>query len=379
MELQSYFEPISFDSSAQGSLASLCAPYHDDLDLKSFQVAIIFVNETKWSGNEEGFERAANEIVHAMDRLYLHESGISITILGMFKSGNTIGDTESGMSEVIAHLLRHKVCPVVLSNDRALTYSLYKAFAIDEQISNITSIDAFLNVEDSNGPGYVGRIIKEQPNYLFNYSNLGYQTYLVSPGELQLSEDLFFESNRLGLVRGSIASAEPVLRGADIVACSMNALKAADFSSSSLPQPNGIFAEEACQLMRYAGITDVNKVLLISDIDWRRCSENGVDTLLLAEMIWCYIDGFHFRKPEMPGLQKEGFLKYRVPLRDDEFQLIFYKSLNTDRWWMEVPVPPQYANKYRKHHMVPCDYSDYTAATSDDLPERWWKAYKKML
>ena len=46
---------------------------------------------------------------------------------------------------------------------------------------------------------------------------------------------------------------------------------------------------------------------------------------------------------------------------------------------MEVPVPPQYVNRYKKHHIIPCDYSDYEVAAADDLPERWWKTYKKML
>jgi formiminoglutamase len=68
-----------------------------------------------------------------------------------------------------------------------------------------------------------------------------------------------------------------------------------------------------------------------------------------------------------------------VALKEDEFHLIFYKSVKTDRWWMEVPVPPEFANKYRKHHLIPCNYDDYKVATEDDLPDRWWKAYKKML
>ena len=116
--------------------------------------------------------------------------------------------------------------------------------------------------------------------------------------------------------------------------------------------------------------------LLISDLV---LSERSGDALLVAEMIWCLIDGYYSRRSEIPGSNKDGYLKYRVHLRNDEFQLVFYKSVQTDRWWMEVPVPPQYANKYRKHHLVACGYDDYLTATRDDLPERWWKAYKKML
>ena len=166
-------------------------------------------------------------------------------------------------------------------------------------------------------------------------------------------------------------------KSAEITSFSMDVIKASDFGASVEPQPNGIYAEEACQMLRYVGLAEKTKAVLITDIS----GENAIrrDDLLIAQMIWCFIDGFYSRKTEIPGGKSEGFLKYRVPLRNDEFQLIFYKSIATDRWWMEVPVPPQYANKYRKHHLVACSYEDYLIATRDDLPERWWKAYKKML
>ena len=38
----------------------------------------------------------------------------------------------------------------------------------------------------------------KQPNYLYNYTNLGYQSYLIAQEELYLIEKLHFESVRLG-------------------------------------------------------------------------------------------------------------------------------------------------------------------------------------
>jgi len=154
-------------------------------------------------------------------------------------------------------------------------------------------------------------------------------------------------------------------------------LKSSDFSSNRNPQPNGVYAEEICQLMRFSALSEKCKVILLTDIDFT--SSSRIDALLIGEMLWCFFEGYYLRKLELPHAKSNGFLKYRVSLKDDEFHLIFYKSLKTDRWWMEVPVPPEFANKYRKHHLIPCNYEDYRVATEDDLPDRWWKAYKKML
>lgn len=381
MDIQSYFKVGSVVSRNKGSIVDTAFSSDQEPDWDDLDVVVFLVNENRFtddtiqSSDSDDFEAL---LLRELDGLYLYGKSPKIAWLGRFINGASLADTESGLAEVIAFLITKKVLPIIICADKRTTVSAYKAYERLEQITNITAIDAFLNIDDTKD-GYIGRIIKSQPNFLFNYANIGFQTYLVNPEELDLAEQLYFESCRLGLIRGAVQAAEPYLRGAEIITCSMSAVKSADFKSSSSPQPNGIFAEEVCQLMRYAGLTALNQVLLITDLIPEKILSSEVDGKLIAEMIWCFLDGFPHRKSELPGLKKEGFLKYRVPLKDDEFQLVFYKSLNTDRWWMEVPVPPQYANKYRKHHMVPCDYNDYMVATGDDLPERWWKAYKKML
>ena len=57
--------------------------------------------------------------------------------------------------------------------------------------------------------------------------------------------------------------------------------------------------------------------------------------------------------------------------------LIFYKSLKTGRWWIEIPFLPNVNNKLKKHTLLPCMHSDYVQATQGEIPERWYKAYRK--
>jgi formiminoglutamase len=45
---------------------------------------------------------------------------------------------------------------------------------------------------------------------------------------------------------------------------------------------------------------------------------------------------------------------------------------------MEIPNP---MNKAAHHGpiVVPCSYQDYIKASNDELPERWWNIYQKLI
>ena len=49
-----------------------------------------------------------------------------------------------------------------------------------------------------------------EPNNLFNYSNIGYQTYFNSQEELDLLNSLFFDAYRLGEVK-DLTKVEPII------------------------------------------------------------------------------------------------------------------------------------------------------------------------
>ncbi|HAW19205.1 MAG TPA: hypothetical protein DCX14_03400 [Flavobacteriales bacterium] len=373
MKFSDYFDKLEITPNLEGTISEYLSELEESSDLEGCKMALMFVSETRYSQTEP--LRNPQSVLDSLSGLFPHGFEPKIGLLGCLRLGKTLEDTEYAITQIVLELFQHRVLPVVIGGDRELTYSIYKAFEELEQIVNIASIDNILNINGGQG-AYIGRIIKEQPNYLFNYSNLGYQTYLVSGAEIELADELYFDVYRLGQMRGSIELSEPLIRSADILSISMDSVKASDFKSSTSPQPNGFYAEEICQTLRYAGLGEKLRAVVITETSG---DVSGVDALLISEMVWCLIDGLYSRRSEIPSSQNSSFLKYRVSLKNDEFNVVFYKSLNTDRWWMEVPVPPEYANKYRRHHLIPCDYNDYKEAANDDLPERWWRAYKKML
>ena len=55
--------------------------------------------------------------------------------------------------------------------------------------------------DELSSNSFLSKIIMEQPNNLFNYSNIGYQTYFNPQEEIDLLDKLYFDAFRLGEVK----------------------------------------------------------------------------------------------------------------------------------------------------------------------------------
>ncbi|MFM7727114.1 MAG: arginase, partial [Flavobacteriales bacterium] len=140
--------------------------------------------------------------------------------------------------------------------------------------------------------------------------------------------------------------------------------------------PNGFYGEEACQIVRYAGMSD--KLTSFGIFESNPAMDIRSQTCVLAaQMLWYFLEGYYNRKRDVPLKSKTGFLKYRVSMKQAEQEIVFYKSEKSERWWMEVPVPNGKV-RYERHHLVPCSYRDYETACRDEMPERWWQAFQKL-
>jgi formiminoglutamase len=56
-----------------------------------------------------------------------------------------------------------------------------------------------------------------------------------------------------------------------------------------------------------------------------------------------------------------------VPVADRHEDLVFYKSILSEKWWLEVPDP----KRPGPLSVMPCSYQDYQQATRGELPIRW--------
>ena len=295
-----------------------------------------------------------------------------IVDLGDIVAGESLEDTYYVLKTAITHLIKNKVVPVVIGGSQDLTYAMYRAYDLLEQMVNVVSIDSkfdFLRENGVESESYLTKMIVDEPNNLFNYSNIGFQTYFNAQEEIDLIEKLYFDAYRLGEVCSNPLIAEPVFRDADLVSVDLLSVKSSDSGNFATFVPNGFSGKEICSLSRYAGISD--KVSSFGIFNHKNTRQ---ESTLIAQIIWYFVEGFHFRSNEYPFGTKENYIKYIVTLEDE---LIFYKSNITDRWWIEVPFLSTKNNKLKKSTLLPCMHDDYLAACLGDVPERLWKAQRK--
>lgn len=297
-----------------------------------------------------------------------------IVDMGNIPSGETAQDTYYAVKSIAEVLIKSKVIPIIIGGSQDLAYGLYRAYDRLEQMVNLVAIDSRFDFGKENEPisarSYLTNIIVEEPNNLFNYSNIGYQTYYNSQEEIDLIEKLYFDAYRLGEVCNDPSIAEPVFRDADMVCIDMTAVKSGDSGNIVKFIPNGFDGKEICTLARYAGISDkVSSFGIFNHEDTRQ------EAALIAQVVWYFIEGMHYRSNEYPFGSKEQYLKYIVPTEDEE--IIFYKSDKTERWWIDVPFVSGVDNKLKRNTLLPCSYQDYISACNNEFPERLWKAQRK--
>jgi arginase family enzyme len=299
---------------------------------------------------------------------------VSIADFGDIIGGNSKEDTYFALKKVASNLIKNKVIPLVIGGSQDLTYALYRAYDDLEQMVNLVAVDSKFDFGKESdvvsASSYLTKIVIEEPNNLFNFCNIGYQTYFNSQEEIDLVEKLFFDAYRLGEVANTIAIAEPVFRDADLVSLDMNSVKSSDSGNFTPFIPNGFNGKEICALARYAGISDK-----VSSFGIFNHNDTEQESVLIAQIVWYFIEGFHYRSNEYPFGSRENYSKYIVPTEEEE--LIFYKSDKTDRWWIEIPFTVNGNNKLKRNTLLPCSHEEYLMACDQELPERWWKAQRK--
>ncbi|WP_354356329.1 formimidoylglutamase [Pedobacter sp. UYP30] len=392
MSLKDFFTPVTpntftpksgFLTSQMGSKADIFIDTFPDVEDKHFDIALFGVQDGRKAVNNEGCAFAPD---YFRAQFYLLNEGAfesKIADLGNIKAGATVADTYIAVKTIVAELVKNKIIPVIIGGGQDLTYAQYLGYEGLEQKVDLVVVDNQFDMNEDGEDGivtrsdcYLNKIFLHQPNYLFNFSNLGYQTFFVNQESLSVMEKLYFDAHRLGDFSQNIALAEPVIRNANLVSFDMGAIRSADAVANANATPNGFDGEKACRIARYAGIND--KLTSIGFYEFNPAYDNnGQTALLLAQMVWYFIDGFYARKRDFPLTPKSQFIIYRTSLKDAAGEMVFVKSKKSDRWWMQVPYPPG-PTKNERYHLIPCKYDDYQQAINGEMPDLWWRTYQKL-
>jgi arginase family enzyme len=375
-----YFDPVSLDRPAYEEYLlhqhSFCRHIDihtpDQQPAGKYDIALIGLSENRGCFASE-VSIAADAIRNQLYLLNFFSRKLKIVDLGNLKIGKSINDTYYGIRDICLDLIASKTLPIFFGGSQDATYGIYLAFEILNKQYRITTVDYRLdcNFENFNNIhflNYLNQIILNQKN-LFELCNIGHQQCFEVPAHSDLLENLFYENIRLGLIRNNIAIVEPYIRDTNILSIDISSIKHSDALGQIIPSPNGLSAEEICQIARYAGVSDNMQVLGIFNY-LPSVDSNSITASLIAQIIWYFIEGYTYRLNENPLIDQTAFQQFYVTL-NEENHLKFFKSKISQRWWMEVP-------SHKKNLYIACTESDYLNALKNEIPDRWIKVFKRL-
>lgn len=349
-------------------------------DFKGAHIALFGVNESRGSDQNQGASHAPDEI---RKKLYALKKGTglyNIVDLGNLNPGIDLDETYVRISEVVRILLENNVLPIILGGTHDLDFGQYRGYEEMEKLVSFLNIDAFLDLDDKKetkaSRQHIHKILLHEPNFLFSYTHLAHQLYLIDPMAASVLEKLYFEAYRLGHMRTNLAEMEPTVRNADMLSFDITAIKSADAPGNAHAQPFGLTGEEACQLCWYAGQNEKLSSIGFYEYNPAYDDVHKKTAAVIATMIWYFVEGFYHRKNEN-NFRSNDFLRYTVAMPTTPEAITFYKSKFTEKWWMEVS--PQHSNRYSRNSIVPCSYSDYQTATKGEVPERYINTLAKLI
>ncbi len=348
----------------------------DGVDLAQVDLVILGVRENR---NGEDVPRSYDEFSHIrkfLYQLYLGAWSSRMLDLGDVVAGNQVEDTYFMVRKIVELCQSQGVVPVILGGSQDLLYPMYRAFDERPQMVNVCNVDARFKLGDIDAPlaasNFIGKMVVDQPYHLFNYINLGYQTYYNSHEEIALLEQLHFESLRLGEIDGNLSRVEPFLRSSDLVGVDMGSV---DYASSAFAKayPNGINGKQLCSIARYAAMGERCQALGLFNIP-RDYSAQGCE--LISQAIWYFMEGINLRIEEYPKENDTRFISYEVLIEPEGLK--FLKSTITDRWWIKVIKNDELHNIKNHHAFIACSQADYQDANQGIIPESWLRARRKL-
>jgi hypothetical protein len=345
----------------------------EHIQLNAFQLAIVCIKEDRNGVYPKKSDFFYDEIRLSLYAMYVGNWQVNMIDLGDINRGDEVSDTAYALKNILSRLYGESILPIILGGSQDLTFSQYRAYDGIKHMINLAIADHKFDIGNSELPmdsqSYVGKMIIDEPYNLFNFANLGYQTYLSPQEEIDLMEKLFFDALRLGTLKSDFTKAEPILRDTDLFSIDIHCIKSSEIADSNHKNINGFSTFDLCKLSRYAGMSDKLSSFGIYELQSMQKSEGLIS--LISQMLWYFVEGFSLRLNEHISEKSPNFMKYSVPIEDEI--LVFLKSEISNRWWIKI----QNENNVYKPSLLACDKQDYIDATQSIIPNRWLKAKYK--
>ncbi len=308
----------------------------------------------------------ADAIRNQLYKLHYWHKDVSIADIGNIKTGATLADSYAAIKIILKELLQMNKTVIILGGSHDNTLGQYYAYKDLDKIIDATVVDATIDLiseSPARSENFLMEMLTSEPNMVKHYNHIGFQSYFVHPRMLETMDKLRFDCYRVGTVKEHLEEMEPAIRHSNMLSFDIAAIKHSDAPASAC-SPNGFTGEEACNLLRYAGLSPVISTVGIYGYRPEQ-DEKNLTALQIAQMIWYFIDGKSRSKQEAELQDTNNFNEYHTAFA--EVDTLFLQSRKTGRWWMQLP------NK----KMIACSYNDYVFASNNEIPERWLRAQER--
>lgn len=369
-DISDFLEPVDLTdlneeyAFTDGQLARHIHSYEGELpSTEVADIVLVGVQEARGGSDPYGYAGAADQIRKHLYRLHYWHEDVNLADIGNIRSGATLKDSYAAIKTVISELLKAGKTVILLGGSHDITLAQYQAHMDMEQVVEATCVDSMIDLRSESAmrsENFLLELLTGEPNLVKHYNHIGFQSYFVHPRMLETMDRLRFDCFRVGKVREDIEQMEPVLRKTHLLSFDINAIRHSD-APASVESPNGFSGEEACTLARYAGMSLNLGTFGIygynTDLDRQEMTARQI-----AQMIWYFIDGRQIVKGEGSLKDRDNFYEFHTAL--GEVDTVFLQNKKTRRWWMQLP----------DKRFIPCSYSDYMQASSNQVPERWLRA-----
>jgi arginase family enzyme len=374
MDIDLYFKPVDFSKieyagwgQKKFTLGALLEKNQDKLPPEKADLIIFGVQEDR-NSLVAGPAKAPDKIRKHLYNLNRIGARFKVLDIGNLKTGNSVTDTYFALKDVCESFRKMEKAILIIGGSQDLTFGISKCF--EEDPFSLVTVDPKFDfrkgIKTINSETYLSLIFEKQKN-LISHALLGYQSYFTDSLELDYLNQLCCETKRLGQIRYDMTIIEPLLRNADIFSFDINAIRSFDAPGQYFASPNGLYAEEACHIARYAGMADKLSIAGFFNM-MPQNDHQDMTAKLMAQVIWHFLEGFSHRVHELPEKYGAGFNQFVVDLEDVDLPLTFYQSRKTGRWWIEIQD-----TEGKKRLVIPCTEEDYRSASKNEIPDRWWR------
>lgn len=373
LNIADFLDPVNIHLSGdesgytEGQIGKAVDVYERDMpDIEEADILLVGCNEWRGQRIQKPGGHSPDVIRRHFYQLQYWHNEVKLADIGNIREGVTLADTYAALKTVLRELIEYGKTVIIIGGSHDLTLAQYRAYADGGHIVEATCVDAKIDLSINRKEpceNFLMEILTTEPNYIRHYNHVGFQSYFVNPNILETMDKLRFDCYRLGHVKENIEEMEPVIRNCHLFSFDISAI-AHVFAPSNTLSPNGFDGEQACALLRFAGLSSQVNTIGI----YGYCADDDRDELTarqISQMLWYAIDGRSRGKREASLGEKDSFLEYHTAFA--EVQTTFLQSKKTGRWWMQLP----------DRKFIACSYKDYVLASSNEIPERWLRAQER--